>query len=441
MAEILNTTPTPVYDPILMIAIVIFILGAVTLFTILPALRASSINAVQAINVGYTRHDQKPSRLAAFARKLKMSPVVIYGVKDIFAHPYRTASTIIGLIFTITIVVFAIGADATISELSQNPMYFQGTPADMQINRNFVSDAETRDLLNQHAEIERFYSFDPAFGWEKDNVESPIYIRLLSDDYAAFDFRIVEGRMIQNPGEAVVGYKILSNYEREIGDDLELIIEGKPITLKIVGYYTEQFNTGNTVMFDMADYHQFIDPDEEITIYNPDLVPVTDRQALKHNLLQASDDQFDIVITSTDASPTALALRTMSRALSFILLLIAVVNLLSSSLLSVQERFRDFGIQKTIGFTPVQIIMSVLAGITTIVLIALAMGIPISLVIFRIWMRGTGIAIGAGPRFGEMSYPGLMLLLPLMLLVAVLCGTLPARRAVQVQVADALRYE
>jgi putative ABC transport system permease protein len=128
--------------------------------------------------------------------------------------------------------------------------------------------------------------------------------------------------------------------------------------------------------------------------------------------------------------------------LNIVLFAIAGINLLSSQLLSIRERRRDFAILKTVGFTPSQIVGSVFAGSSVIALLAIAVGLPVGLVVTRVMFDILSNAAGIGPGVGRL--PGAMWLLPLVplaLVVAALASAIPARIANSLRVAEALRYE
>jgi putative ABC transport system permease protein len=128
--------------------------------------------------------------------------------------------------------------------------------------------------------------------------------------------------------------------------------------------------------------------------------------------------------------------------LNIVLFAIAGINLLSSQLLSIRERRRDFAILKTVGFTPSQIVASVFAGSSVIALLAIAIGLPVGLVVTRVMFDILSNAAGIGPGVGRLPGPMWLLpLVPLALLVAALASAIPARIANSLRVAEALRYE
>ena len=441
IAEVLYTDAPTVNDPLLMLGVVVGIEIAVLIFTIIPAWRGSRADTVQAINVGYQRNLKGASRPAQLAKKLGLPPVVILGVKDVFARPLRTTLTVMGLVLSFTVALTAVGADATLKHLAENSMYNQGTPADLFVNRGFIPAETTRQQLANMPAVETYYTEFTAFGWTENNLEFPIRLRVLSDDYPAFDFGVDSGRMFSAENEAVAGYGLLSTLDAEVGDEITLIIEGKPLHVKVVGGYAEGYNTSHTLLVGLDTYHAQINPDAEPLDFGLALTNGTDRSAVKVDLLAQSNQQYDILLTNHDANVSAAVLRDIMAGLALLLLIIAGVNLMITSWLSVRESFRDIAIQKSLGLTPRQIITSVMTSVIVVTIIAFIIGIPVGTFIYEGFVANASAQIGGGPNFGVMNWVGLFLLLPIFVILAALSSFWPARHAARLEVVNALRYE
>ena len=108
----------------------------------------------------------------------------------------------------------------------------------------------------------------------------------------------------------------------------------------------------------------------------------------------------------------------------------------------VRERYRDFGIMKTLGFTPRQILASVSISAILFALVAIAVGTPLGLQFTRFSLNYIGEEAGAGFPFGTMPGPTWIAVLALITLVVAIIGALvPTRRAAEISVTEALRYE
>jgi putative ABC transport system permease protein len=159
-------------------------------------------------------------------------------------------------------------------------------------------------------------------------------------------------------------------------------------------------------------------------------------------LRTASGGRMDVWPEDLGAEDDVAKIRAILVVLNLALVAIAVVNLLSTTMLGVRERFRDLGILKAVGLTPVQVIGSVLIGVGAVAAVAVVAGIPIGLAATR-WLydelgreSGLGVGLGVMPGWVELAA-----LLPVVVVLVLLGGIGPARRAAGLRVAEALRYE
>jgi putative ABC transport system permease protein len=124
--------------------------------------------------------------------------------------------------------------------------------------------------------------------------------------------------------------------------------------------------------------------------------------------------------------------------LDVVLLVITATTVVAIALLSVRERTRDYGVLKTIGLTPRQIVESIVSAHAAVAAIAALLSIP-----FGIGLYFAVYAIAGGDPNGLVIAPQWALaLVPLgALLVVTVATRLPARSATRLPPADALRYE
>lgn len=124
------------------------------------------------------------------------------------------------------------------------------------------------------------------------------------------------------------------------------------------------------------------------------------------------------------------------------LLMIAGVNLLTTLLFAVRERQRDFGILKTLGFTPAQVVTSVGVNGLVLGLGALVIGGPLGLGVTRLLFDVIGEQLHLGPGIFALPSPlRLALLVPVTFLLMLLGSVVPARRAVDIKIVDVLRED
>ena len=118
-----------------------------------------------------------------------------------------------------------------------------------------------------HPQVVDFYEELLVYGQAPGHGDQPIAVRLLQGDYPYFDFQIKAGRMIAGPGEAVMGYAVFELLEVQLGDTVEILVEGEPIRLTVVGRHIENQNLNNVIITSLAAYQKNVDASTEPTTY------------------------------------------------------------------------------------------------------------------------------------------------------------------------------
>jgi putative ABC transport system permease protein len=259
-------------------------------------------------------------------------------------------------------------------------------------------------------------------------------------DYARRPYAVRDGRMFAGPGEAIVGRGLLDALGLHVGDRLALDAEGARLNLRIVGRYIEPDNDGRTAIFDErsvppAALKRFGPP-----AYELQLAHRSDAHAVQRALLRDSAGQLSIESTEDSARQERADLRPVLYGSDALLLAIGLVNLLTTLLLGVRERVRDFAIFKVVGLTPRQVLASVTAGGTLLAALAVVGGIIIGLPVFH------ALVVVTNPTDGPdlvttPTWWWVLLMFPGALLFTTIASVLPARRAAAIKPAEALRYE
>jgi putative ABC transport system permease protein len=335
----------------------------------------------------------------------------------------------------------AVGALGTTDHLAKDRFYFNGTTADVRINRNFIPPEQIENSILNHPEVVDDYQELLLYGQAPGQGDQPLALRLLAGDYQRFDFPIKEGRMIAAPGEAVMGYAVFELLKVEIGEAVEILVDGQPVEVTIVGRHLENLLLNHVILMDLETYRQQAKPEAETNTYYLRLEDRDAAETLRQQWLDHFQGLVSIHVIQEEPLVSVTQLTDLILSIAVILLLVAAANLMSNSLLTTRERVRDFGIQKTLGLTPTQIAISVVVGALAITVIALLLGVTLGLVIMEKFIQQVGIAIGAGTDYYIIDWGQLSLLLPILVLVAILSSLLPARRAAKIEVVDALRYE
>jgi putative ABC transport system permease protein len=327
-----------------------------------------------------------------------------------------------------------------IDKLVDNPA-LSGNAFDAKVSAGAIGQEEAERIFAGHDEIVAYHARASTRAKVVHEGETISFqVRGLGGQYDAFPYAIGEGRMIAAPGEVVVGIGLVNLLDLRIGGDLQVIVGNQALTLHIVGRVLDDEDQAE-LAFTTLDTLQAVGPSVQPDQYLLLLKQGTDSSALKAALMQESGYEFGVTVTEADAGNVAI-FRSILLGLSAVLLTIGLVNLLTTSLLNVRERARDYGNFKATGMTPRQVVASVASGVSLLALIAVVIGIPLGLWIYESIFRSIAESEGADPTlYTPPAWWALVLLVPGAVALSALASALPARRAANVQVAEVLRFE
>jgi putative ABC transport system permease protein len=440
LSALLTTTPVSSFAPLPLLFILLLVEGAVTLATLVPAIRAARVSVVQAITVGFVRTDRRRSLLARAGAKLKLQPPVVLGLKDAFARPIRSWMTVAALVLTVVTLTFSLGLEATMADLLHHPAKW-GAPYDITVTPDGQTAQQTEQAIAGVSAIDSYVgrlAIDVRAGGNASQITA-FALEGNTQPYAA---SVPEGHLFAAPGEAIAGQALLDDLGIGVGDTMHLTVGGVPLNLKVVGRYVDTEYDGHIVLFGLDTYRAQVDPSAQPDEFLARFAPGAAGRDAINALNQASGGQVQVEAVDLGAGDDVMRIRAVLVVLNVVLLVIGAVNLLSTTLLGIRERFRDLGILKTVGLAPGQVVTSVLTGVGALTMLAIVVGIPLGMVVTRALFDVLGNQIGIGSGVGTMpGWIGLTAVVPTVLALGLLGGLLPAQRAGRLRIADALRYE
>jgi len=402
------------------------------LFTLGPVRRAARLDVVQTIRVG-----AEPLRRRA-ARLLRLPVSLALGVSEVLSRPLRSVLTVLGLGVAVLALTFALTAVHTIRAFESDPSLGGMRDGDlMAFPSQDLAGAELRRLIAEQPEVIAYYGELEAH-FQFPGEEEMLQAHFREGELAAFNFSLIEGRMVETLDEVVVSYVLAQERSLQPGDTVTILLEGEPVTLRVVGLYREGLNLGRMLILSTELLRRFsptVEPTRYILKVNPEADPQAVLAALKvasGGVLKIGKIELPEALTSL---PRPLAL------LSLVLGGIAVVGAFNTAWIGVQERWREFGLLKATGMTPGQVTLSVLTGMAVMALAGYAVGVSIGLPGVHILFDLLGRGMGFGPLDASVDVLGEVLLLPGITLLAVLAAFLPAHRAGRTSVVDVLRHE
>jgi len=438
-ADILGVSAGASFNAVIALITLAVVTIIVGVFTLAPAWRAGRVSAIAALNAENDSRSAGISRLGKLAAALGLPRVAVVGIKDVSRRPMRTAMTVVALALAVVTATFSLGIESTFDQTMDDPTVIGGPPFDIGADRDALPDAEARAILNANPDVE---SYLPSMHTGARIGNQGFELWGFEGDLNNPRWAMREGRMPTARGEAAVSTQLTRSFGIDVGDTVTVLYgggpqsEGTPIELTIVGRFVSAEGENMHVTRDT------IPDDEAPTDYMIVVREGADPRVVADALIEASRGNFDPEVLSETIDDIRKEWRPVILGLNLVLFTIAGINLLSSQLLSIRERRRDFAVLKAVGFTPSQIVGSVFAGSALLALVGVAVGIPLGLVVTRVVLDILSSAAGIGPGVGVL--PGIVWLAPLVpiaLVVAALASAIPARIASGLKVAEALRYE
>jgi putative ABC transport system permease protein len=426
-----------------LIALVLGSVPAIVIATTLgSAMRGARANIVQAIATGAEPPRRRPGLLVRLATRLNLPMVLVMGLNDALAKPVRSLLTGLNLTLGVIGIVFGLTLNGTLDKYETNPALL-GIVYDGIVTRQRTSDRRVKHLLREGPGIEAFYA-ESRVEAEVPATGQTFQVRAVEGDLEAFPFQITQGRFFRpHTYEAIAGQGLLDWLGLTVGDELTLILEEhdeRPLTWRIVGQYNEPVNAGQMLMVSFPCVTRAL-RHAEPNVYYLKLAPNANVIRLKRYLEPDADADLNLTLTDDHLPGAVLYLQLAIFALAGILIGIALVNVFNTTLLATQEKLRIFGVLKTVGMTPAQVVTMVNATAGFLSLPATLLGIPIGLAFTQLALVSLSRAYGFGVVSVAVNGFLLLALIPLMMGVSMLGSIVPGRWAARVSIVKVLRNE
>jgi putative ABC transport system permease protein len=436
VAEVLGSAG-PVFDPAALVVALLVVELLVVLATVLPAYRAGRLPTTAALAPVPPGRGRR-SRLAAAGERAGLGPVPVAGLRDAFTQPARAVLTALALAVAVVGVVVTAGFQSTIDDVLADPAV-TGEPEEVRV---FPLRDPTGTTVPRALDAEpAVASWFTQTGTEATLGEEQFLANAVGGDVAGAGFVVREGRMLRGPGEAVTGYGFLERFGVAVGDRIRVRIEGHPLSLRIVGWYSETEEAGEMIMFPFADVRA-LDPRARPDSYQVVLGAGADREAVAADLASTLGPRARVEAVPRPDPGVVDPFRFAVDLITGLVVVVALVNLAATLVLVVRQRARDLAVLRAVGLTPRQAVAVIATGGVVVALLATVVGLPLGVVLSDAANDSVGTAIGMGPGIAQSpSWVVLVLVPPLAVAVTVLLAVLAARRAATAEVAELTRYE
>jgi putative ABC transport system permease protein len=417
------------------------VLAVVAVSAGVPAVRAGRIPAAIAVSAGAAPGRGRALRAQRGLAGMRLPRPVSLGLGLPLARPGRTAMTVTAVAFGVAAVTFAVGLDRTVNAYLTDAEQIGAIDVEVPVppgrSISLTGRPGTAKVTVTRFEQLHVPGFDRA-------IHTKAYQGPVTDRHG---HRMVHGRWLTGPGEAVVGDPFLKTSGKKIGDTIVASKDRRKATLRIVG--TALVDGGDSILTDW----------DTLTALGGTATKASSGPGLSTSLLEitltpgTSPEAYAAALRAegVDAHPAAegieasqLIVLGLIALLTLGLATVAALGVFNTVVLNTRDRARDFGVLKSLGATPGQVMAVVLSSMAALGLLGGLIGLPLGLAAHH-------VVLPAMSRTGGLVFPyGLTEIFPwpLMLLfilagvaIALLGALIPAGRAARLKTATALRSE
>jgi hypothetical protein len=452
--------PTPgINISLIVVAGALCVPFGVLLLSVVPALRAARTRG-DARGVALVAEFRRPSALAAFVTRSGLPVSVATGVR-LALEPGRgrtsvpVRSAIVGLTLAVVALTAAFGFSASFQHLLETPRLYG----------QFIEMGGGNPFSGGYDEAIAAMVADPGLSdvivgnfRETVDVQGPggsvaVDVWGLETLKGSIAPTIAAGAWPVNEGELALGGKTMRQVGAHIGDIVQVRAGDTVVPLKVVGKavfgdfgFGPGLAEGAGMTFSQL---QAFFPDDERTLFGGNFAPganaeeVIARLSPKFSALGAdlaTIEELELIFGTGIGAGSLAGAQRVPWVLSGLLALAAIGTLVHTLVMSIRRRRRDLAVLKTLGFVRRQISATVAWQATTMVGIALLIGLPVGVAVGRWGWTLFANAIGVVP-VPVVALSPLLIAIPVTLVLANLIALVPGRLAASTQPVAALKAE
>ncbi|WP_416875009.1 FtsX-like permease family protein [Kitasatospora sp. SC0581] len=439
------TTGTAVIEPAgwLPAATLVSVPLLVVLAALLPASRAHRLSAAQAISAGSAPRAGRGLKVQRLMSGTRLPRAVSLGLGQPFARPGRTALTMSAIVLGVLTVTVTSGLGTTLTRLVGHndghthvrvqTAHFAGNKTEPRL-----TPAQTETMLRTTPGADQVH----VRGLVKVGLvgfTQPVFADFLSGDGITEQLQreVVRGRAATGPNEIEAGPSFLREHGLRIGDRLTLDLDGRRLTVTVVGEVVQ----GNARAFTSNDLTRAALTDDPHAVeYDISLAEGADAQAYQR-AVTAADPSLSAQVFAPDPSGPIVAVISFATIFTVLLSVVAALGVFNTLLLTIRERRRDLGMLKSIGMTPRQVVTMTITSVAWQGVVSALIGVPAGILAHRLLIENVGSILFPEWTMDVWSAPLLTGVGVAGVAIAVLGALVPARSAARLPIAEVLHNE
>jgi putative ABC transport system permease protein len=433
------------------VAVLLGVPLVVALSAFVPALRAGSLPASEAISAGSAQRNGRGLRVQRWLTGTRLPRSLSLGLGLPLARPARSALTMAAVVMGVASMTLAIGLGKSFVSYDNAENRVDAVQAILHAHhappgetvppgaKAGLSDTADESILRSLPGTVHVTASTTLPLQEDVGTLLGTQVTFYRGDPSVVGYQVLQGHRLDGPGQIAVSQRFLTQRGLAVGDTITLPIGNTRTQVRIVA---KVLLSTQTLILSNWQTLALIAPDTQADTYEVQLKPGTDPSAYVAAAEAADPTLQDEPVDGAD-SFLVLILTTIS-VLTLMLGSLAALGVFNTVVLNTRERRRDLGVLKSIGMTPRQVTAMVVTSMAALGALGGVLGIPFGIGAHR-------VVIPAVARAAQVAFPDFMLRVfpaPMLVLLA-LAGVgiaafgafLPARSAARATIAEALRNE
>ena len=337
--------------------------AAVTVATVavaaaVPAWRAGRVSPVAA--VASTPPRGRLSRLARIGLLVRLPVPLVLGARDAFTRRLPAALTIVGVAIPMAMITIAMTCWTTLDG-------FTSDPGRIDLAAALTVYPGSESIHAEQAQLAR----DPQIAADYPGAEFDTLLpgatatftaRAMGTSSTPYPFDVAQGAMFNSYNEAIAGQGLLDLLHYNVGDWIEVTVDGVPMIFHIVGRTLDPDNNGDVLDFGL-DALAFNGAADQPQFYSLVLKPGTDPAAARQQLLRISGDRLQVQQAANPADGLGV-LKVVIVIAIVALAIIGLANLLTATAVGLGDHLHEAEVLAAIGLTPRQVMATLVVNTT-----------------------------------------------------------------------------
>lgn len=353
--------------------------GVVALFVWLAARRIKRIEPIVALRSGISTHNFRKNRVPL--EKTKAPINFALALKTTFSNVKHNVTVCITMIVLSLVVVFSgLMVENMIVDMTPFINLIVGETADGAINVQSEAEADFLDTVNADSRVEKAYLYNSLNISHVGGIE---LLATLCDDFSRVNNKsvIYKGRFPRYDNEIAIGAKYAKDNGFDVGNEIEIKVNGKTQKYLISGLTQITNNLGRDCLMTRQGYER-LGTLQNVTYYL-NLAEGTDIDEFNDDIRSKFSDNVNglINVKATLDSMATVYVSLMTIIVIAILVLSAIIIAFVLYLLvrtMLNNKKRDYGILKSLGFTTRQLVLQTALSFMPAIILSTVVGIIVS---------------------------------------------------------------